>query len=58
MPPVLANLIVQLGVKIIEGVLLRRQKARMMRWIVFLALILVAALGTSIAALVIALRSD
>ena len=65
MPPVLVSLLVKLapsllegGMKLLERVLLAqlaKYKAALQRWIIMLALISVAALGLSIAALVIAL---
>ena len=65
MPPVLVSLLVKLApsllagsMKVLERVLLAqlaKYKAALQRWIIMLALISVAALGLSIAALVIAL---
>ena len=67
MPPVLVSLLVKLApsllggsMKVLERVLLAqlaKYKAALLRWIIMLALISVATLGLSIAALVIALRA-
>ena len=67
MPPLLVSLLVKLApsmlagsMKLLERVLLAqlaKYKAALLRWIVALAVISIAALGLSIAALVIALRA-
>ena len=67
MPPLLVSLLVKLApsmlegsIKLLERVLLAqlaKYKAALLRWIVALAVISIAALGLSIAALVIALRA-
>ena len=67
MPPLLVSLLVKLApsmlagsMKLLERVLLAelaKYKAALLRWIVMLAVISLAALGLSIAALVIALRA-
>ena len=67
MPPLLVSLLVKLApsmlagsMKLLERVLLAqlaKYKAALLRWIVALAVISIAALGLSIAALVIALQA-
>ena len=67
MPPLLVSLLVKLAPSILEGSMkllervllaqLAKYKAALLRWIVMLAFISIAALGLSIASLVIALRA-